>query len=178
MYSADIEDVLLKKTNNENEKKMSEISEIIEKSDIEKDDKEKIIGIIQQEVFKGPIPHPQILQQYEEVQPGFANTIVNMAVKEQEHRHEIEKTIVQSEALLNTGQVEVIRSSIKLKSRLQIFGFVLTAALLIIGSICIFLDKNIGSITTFILAVGSFCWTMFYGKKNNGDEKEQTDESE
>ncbi len=111
MYSTDT---------NEGEKEMSEISEIIENSDMEKEDKKKLIEIIRQEVFEGPIPHPKLLQQYEEVDPGLANTIVNMAIKEQEHRHEIEKTIVKSETLLNEGRVEVIRTSIKLKTRLQI----------------------------------------------------------
>lgn len=176
MQSVNIEDVKLKKMDSESEREMSEISEIIENSDIQEDDKERIIEIIQQEVFKGPIPHPDILRQYEDIQSGFASEIVNMAVKEQAHRHEIEKTIVQSEVQLNKGQVDIIQASIKLKTRLQIFGFISTVVLLIVGSVCIFLDKNMESIVPFILAVGSFCWTMFYGKKGNDDAKAEGDE--
>lgn len=171
MQSANIEDAMLKKMDAENEKEMSEISEIIENSDIQEDDKERIIEIIQQEVFKGPIPHPDILRQYEDIQSGFASEIVNMAVKEQTHRHEIEKTIVQSEVQLNRGKVNIIQASIKLKTRLQIFGFFSTGVLLGVGVLCIFLNKNIESLIPFILAVGSFCWTMFYGKKDNDDRK-------
>lgn len=170
MHSADTEDALLKKTNKEIDKEMSEISKIIENSNIQKEDKKKITGIMQQEKFEGPIPHPKILQQYEKVYPGSAKTIIDMAVKEQEHRHEMDKTIVQSEVLLNAGQVEMIRASIKLKSRLQIFGFALTAALVIIGLVCIFLNKNMGTITAFTFAIGSFCSIMFYGKKNKSNE--------
>lgn len=178
LQSINTEEIMQETMDDEEKEEMSKISEIIENSDIEEDDKERIIGIIRQEIFKGPIPHPRILQQYEEIHPGFASEIINMAVKEQEHRHSIEKTIVESEALSNTGQMEIIRASITLKIRLQIFGFVSTAILLIAGVICILLDKDVGSITTFILAIGSFCWTMFYGKKNDKEEKENSEDSE
>lgn len=36
--------------------------------------------------YTGPIPHPAILQQYEQVLPGAAQEIVQMAVREQAHR--------------------------------------------------------------------------------------------
>lgn len=50
------------------------------------------------------------------------------------------------------------------------------SALLVIGSVCIYLNESVGNITTFILAIGSFCWTMFYGKNANNDEKTQAKE--
>lgn len=148
------------------EKERSDISEIIENSNIKDRDKEKIIAYIQEEEFKGPLPHPQLLQQYEEVQAGLAGKIIEMALQEQAHRHEMESKLVMSEVSLNSGQLELIRASIRLKSRLQVFGFVSTVLLLTAGFVCIFLDKNAGSIGAFILAVGSFCWTMFYGKRS------------
>lgn len=173
--SANVKEDMLKKMDDVKDDELSDISEIIENSDIEEDDKERIISIIQREEFRGPLPHPKVLKQYEEIHHGFAGEIVDMAVKEQSHRHEMEKALVESEVLLNTGQIEVVRASIKLKSRLQIFGFFSTTVLLVIGSICIFLDKNVGSISAFILAVGSFCWTMFYGKKNNDVKAEDSE---
>ena len=75
-------------------------------------------------------------------------------------------------------KVEVLKTSIKLKTRLQIFGFVSTFFLLVIGAICIFMDKNVGSIAPFILAIGSFCWTMFYGKKKADEEDSDEEESD
>lgn len=171
--SVNVEEAASKKMDEENE--ISDISEIIENSDIEEDDKERIISIIQREEFRGPIPHPQILKQYEEIQAGLAKEIVNMAVKEQNHRHEVEKSMIESEILLNKTEAGIVKASISLKSRLQIFGFFSTTILLIAGITCIFLDKNIGSITSFVLAIGSFCWTMFYGKKDNSAERENAD---
>lgn len=53
--------------------------------------------------FSGPLPHPAQLAQYEQVQPGFAQAILTMAQKDQEHQHqmelrnqETERAIVQS----------------------------------------------------------------------------------
>lgn len=43
-------------------KELSKISEIIENSDINDGDKERIIGYIREEEFKGPLPHFQILK--------------------------------------------------------------------------------------------------------------------
>ena len=35
-----------------------------------------------------------------------------------------------------------------------------------------------GSIAPFILAIGSFCWTMFYGKKKADEEDSDEEESD
>jgi uncharacterized membrane protein len=37
--------------------------------------------------FHGPLPHPSILQGYDEISPGAAERIIAMAEKEQAHRH-------------------------------------------------------------------------------------------
>lgn len=119
-------------------KEISEISDIIDKSDIQEEDKARIIACIRREEFAGPLPHPSILKQYDEIQPGFAQEILKMVI----------------------------------------FGFVSTFFLLVIGAICIFMDKNVGSIAPFILAIGSFCWTMFYGKKKADEEDSDEEESD
>ena len=49
------------------------------------------------EGFKGPIPPPEILRDYENIKPGFAERIIAMAEREQNHRHDIENKLVISE---------------------------------------------------------------------------------
>lgn len=49
-----------------------------------------------QESFSGPIPHPRLLQGYENIQPGFAERIVVMAEKEQAHRFECDNKVIDS----------------------------------------------------------------------------------
>lgn len=170
---SELEESMQENLTDDTEKELSELSDIIDKSDIEEDDKERIVACIRREEFRGPLPHPDILRQYETINPGFAKEIMEMAVNEQSHRHKMESMIVESQTSLESGELEVIRASIKLKSRLQMFGFLVTLMLVIIGGICIFLDKNVGSIAPFVLAIGSFCWTMFYGKKKSSNEPEK-----
>lgn len=178
--SAHTENTTQKNIADSDEKELTKIAEIIRNSDINEGDQKRIFAYMHEEEFKGPLPHPQILRQYEEVYPGLANEIINMALKEQNHRQELEKMLVVSEVSLNSGQLEIIKSSIKLKTRLQIFGFLCTIILLALGSACIFYDKNMGGIVSFILAIGSFCWTMFYGKKGTDkrNDKENDEENE
>ena len=42
------------------------------------------------EMFSGPLPHPQHLQAYEAIAPGIAKQIIDMAAKEQRHRHKMQ----------------------------------------------------------------------------------------
>lgn len=56
-------------------------------------DQPQIAGAIatRHESFEGPLPHPEILKQYDATVPGLAERIVAMAEKEQEARLEIAK---------------------------------------------------------------------------------------
>lgn len=47
--------------------------------------------------YRGPIPPPAMLGQYDEVSPGFADRIVAMAENEQKHRHGLESLAVEGE---------------------------------------------------------------------------------
>ncbi|MDE6535890.1 MAG: DUF2335 domain-containing protein [Muribaculaceae bacterium] len=53
-----------------------------------------VIQAIKQESFKGPIPHPELLQKYENIQPGFAERMVSMAEQQLDHRIKCEDKIV------------------------------------------------------------------------------------
>ena len=61
------------------------------------DDKGRRALAIQQEQFSGPLPHPETLQHYENIQPGFADRIIKMAESEQAHRHDCEKRALDAE---------------------------------------------------------------------------------
>lgn len=56
--------------------------------------------------WQGPLPPPESLKRYDEIAPGTANTIIEMAVKEQEHRHLMEKeTLNKSSKLAMTSTI-------------------------------------------------------------------------
>jgi uncharacterized membrane protein len=50
------------------------------------------------EHFAGPLPHPDILLKYEEIQVGFADRIITMAEKQTNHRIESERFTVHWDA--------------------------------------------------------------------------------
>lgn len=72
-----------------------EVSEAIK--NLEPKQQEIIIQSIQsmrQESFSGPIPHPDLLQGYDRVKPGFAERIVVMAEQQQQHRFDCERQMI------------------------------------------------------------------------------------
>ena len=54
-------------------------------------------------VFQGPMPPPVILQGYENVVPGLASQIAEMAAKEQHHRHQWERRALWNDILAQSG---------------------------------------------------------------------------
>ena len=50
------------------------------------------------ELFRGPLPHPESLQEYERIVPGAAERIIRMAETQAEHRQFLEKTVVVGDA--------------------------------------------------------------------------------
>lgn len=55
---------------------------------------ERQITVSQQKLYQGPIPEPEELQKYEDIQPGFAERLLQMAEKEQQHRHQKENNLI------------------------------------------------------------------------------------
>ncbi len=56
----------------------------------------RIQTIISGVSVSGPIPAPQILQQYNTILPGAAERIIRMAEKQSDHRMDLEKKVVYS----------------------------------------------------------------------------------
>jgi uncharacterized membrane protein len=55
---------------------------------------------ITQVAFTGPIPHPSVLQEYNDVLPGLAERIVTMAEAEATHRHEMDREVARQNELI------------------------------------------------------------------------------
>lgn len=90
----------------EAEKEPEELAELLDGLPEEK--KAKVMAIVHTErsVFSGPLPHPDLLKGYEEAQPGSANIIINMATKEQDHRHHMDDEMLKQRCRKqNRGQM-------------------------------------------------------------------------
>lgn len=99
--------------------------------------------------FRGPLPPPEVLQRYDQITPGLADRIVRMAEKNQDHRHNLENT--------------VIPSRVKLEQRGQIIGALLGIAMIISGTAIVATGMPIVGVsiigTTAVALAGLFVYT-------------------
>ncbi len=91
-----------------------------------KNNQQNSISFQQSTIFSGPIPHPEILSQYEKISPGFANRIIAMAEKEQDERIKLNNKIVEYQHIQEINDQKIIRNG---------YYFSLIAILLIV-SLC------------------------------------------
>jgi uncharacterized membrane protein len=62
-----------------------------QRRDVQKPHPKKEQAIVQATThYQGPIPPPQLLKQYDEISPGFADRIIRMAESETAHRQQAE----------------------------------------------------------------------------------------
>lgn len=85
--------------------------------------KSKPVRVTRAEYYKGPLPHPSIVQKYEEILPGAADRIIKMAEEQAGHRQKLEK--------------EITKSTIATEKRGMIFSFTITLLLMATGAILI-----------------------------------------
>jgi len=85
--------------------------------------------ITQSRSFSGPVPPPEILKEYIEVNPDFAQLIIQMSVDEQKYAH--------------SRDSKIIDKSFESKKRGQIFALTIALVAIIGGIICILLEHDI-----------------------------------
>ena len=102
--------------------------------------------------FQGPIPPPQILQQYEQIVPGAAERILKMAENQSKHRHTMEK--------------KIINANISNEKKGLNFGFIIGLFAITVGLICTFIGQPLPG--SFIGGGGviGLVLVFVYGSKN------------
>ena len=60
--------------------------------------KKVVYQAIREIQFSGPIPPPNIINEYEKILPGAADRILSMAEKQSHHRQQMEKIMIQAES--------------------------------------------------------------------------------
>jgi uncharacterized membrane protein len=79
-------------------------ADVIKSSDSGKSEERKIVRTARSEFYRGPIPHPKALAQYNRTIPDGADRILRLTENEQSHRHYCERSIVDSDnKRSNTG---------------------------------------------------------------------------
>lgn len=89
----------------------------------------QILNILHQELsqYSGPLPHPEILKQYEEILPGISERIFTNFEKQTNHRIELEKKQQEEDFVLaKQGQNYALT--------IAIFGILSSLAAIYLGS--------------------------------------------
>ena len=94
------------------------------------------ISIKQQQISIGPIPPPNILEEYEKIYKGFANRIVEMAEEQAAHRQQLEKMTLEAN-IVNKKEIN------KAHRRGQIFAFILCILFILVGCFLMYQGKFI-----------------------------------
>jgi uncharacterized membrane protein len=111
--------------------------------------------------FSGPLPHPDILKKFDEVYPGAAKIIIDMAKEQSEHRQILEKTVINSD----------IRNS-KLG---LIFGFIIGMTGIVAGVVVIVTGQVAAGSILFAGTLGVLVGTFVYGSQGRRKEREDKD---
>ena len=115
------------------------------------------------EAFSGPIPPPRVIEAYERIAPGSAHRILQMAEKQQDHRHSMEEAVV--------------RSGIQRERWGQIFGFTLALAAIAGGFHLINTGRDPQGFTVLIGSIVTLAGTFLYARSRQQKELREKKEA-
>lgn len=129
--------------------------------EIAKEDKPEVIASMISEVrsFQGPLPPPEILQKYDEIEKGLADRIVAMAERQSLHRQKLENKVVDS-------NIQNERTGMH-------YAFALTIVFVFLSGTLIYFDKIVaGYLTLGTLIVGHAYNYITQRKKENSESSD------
>ena len=103
------------------------------------------------EFFSGPLPPPHILAKYDEIIPNGAERILAMAERQEGHRHQMEKAIVEA---------EIQQSRLGL-----VLGFVVVMTMGVGGMVLIWHGSNVNGLAIVLTALGGLLGSFLYSVK-------------
>ena len=134
-----------------------EVQDIIDLAEKAKEGDSKAI-VTMMSAFRGPLPPPELLQQYEDIKEGLADRIVAMAEKDQEAYIEDRKTMLKYQ-----GRDSLLGA---------LFAFIIVIATLAIGCLLLLNDKDIAGIGVLLTGLGSVIAMFLKSKKENKKDDE------
>jgi uncharacterized membrane protein len=107
--------------------------------------------------FSGPMPHPELLGQYEQLCPGSADRIIRMAEQEAEHRRSAEHKIIDAQIKDRSKQYSESRCG-------QLCALVITLAALGVGAYTAVLGHEIAGSIIGVGGIGGIVTTFILGQ--------------
>lgn len=110
------------------------------------------------QTFSGPLPHPDILRQFDAVVPGSAERIIKMAEEQSFHRKELERKVIDS---------DIARSKWG-----QILGFVIAVSGLVVSAVVAIFGSALAGGIIGVGTLASLVGVFMYGSKTRSKERE------
>ena len=107
--------------------------------------------------FSGPLPHPNVLEKYNEIIPNGAERIMAMAEKQSAHREYLE--------------TRVIDGNVANQTRGSYFAFILSLVAIVGGFVLIEQGKDAEGLAAIITSVAALVGVFFYSKYEQKKER-------
>jgi uncharacterized membrane protein len=115
--------------------------------------------------FSGPLPHPQVLRQYESLTPGIADRIVRMAESDLAHSQKVQLSVAESE---REGQ----RLDHEYRMRGQAYGFIVSVGSLLLTAFLAFLGLHWLAAGFGLASMSGLAWAFIHGRPKAADTAE------
>lgn len=116
----------------------------------------KEVAVKLESYYSGPIPSPQHMQGYKNVQEDLPNRIMNLTEKEQSHQHQL--------------QIQITEYKTKATTRNSYMAFFIIVLLVLVGTFLIYNDKDIVGLGSLVAAAGVLIAAFL--RKEKPDQKE------
>lgn len=103
------------------------------------------------------LPPPSVLREYEDIVPGSAKTLIGLVAKQTEHRHGLEKTVVDRET--NRSYVGLVG------------GVILGVIGLAFAAYCVHEGQSAFGIAIVLFELASFVGVFVYGTRSRREER-------
>jgi uncharacterized membrane protein len=100
--------------------------------------------------WSGPLPQPEALERYNQIVPGAAERIIQMAETQHKHRLEIE--------------TNVVNSNIAAQKRGTILGFIVAMTAILGGVFLVYIGKEASGLASIVTALVGLVGVFVYGK--------------
>lgn len=115
--------------------------------------------VVQATMHSGPLPPPEVLQKYEQIVPGTARTIINMAEQQSLHRRQIEKIVIEAGARDSKYGIGA--------------GLLVSLATISLAGFAIHMGHATAGATIATSTVVGLAGVFVYGTRSNREERQQ-----
>ena len=128
-------------------------------------------GVLVQASWRGPLPPPNILRQYDELLPGIAERILVMSENAQQHEFNLERDASDRENKVLELADKVVSNDASQGRRGQWFAFVIALLGIVVGALLIAIDKAGFGLAVIFTPLAGLVGVFVYGTQARSAER-------